>query len=375
MKSIFLFSIFCQFVALSFAQTFLCPAKSKDLYGYIDTSGKWVIQAKYKEAGNFNREGLALVRDKLKKYFLINKTGKIIFKNVYGEEEFKTTKAFYKKCSKPDKGIGFTNFKGEWKVIASYTKAWDFSEGLAFVNSGGEYLGYGITDGCTGRTALIDTVGNYVGDAFGFQSFGNFSDGWATAGGCYNNYTAFISIKAKLMDSVAGSTNASGKFRKVDNFSEGLAAVQLWPDTNKLDYFWAYVNKKGEMIIPPRFKDYAGPFKEGIARIGIDSLINYSTNERYVRFGYINLKGDTIIPVVWQDAHDFSEGMAVVKNGDDWFGYINKKNEVVIQFQFQDASDFKDGRAKVKLKGKWGIINATGQFIVPASFLDLKDFN
>jgi hypothetical protein len=362
-KVFFAFITLCNMLQ---AQEMLCPAKLKTLWGYIDTKGTWIIKPVYTEAGNFNEEGLAVVKQGKDKFLLIDRKGKIVSNKVSCGMEFKTTKSLYVKISNPDKGVGYTDYKGNWKIDPHYTKAWDFSEGLAFVNQGGEYLGFGTTDGCSGRTSIIDTSGNFVADAGDMTSFGPFKDGIATTGHCYGQPNTFLTNKGEFI----------GKsFSKIMPFGEGLAPVEMNPDTTKFDYFWGYIDKTGKIIIQPRFEYPVFPFKEGLALISYKRLINYYTDEYDEKWGFINMKGDTAIAVQYLDALNFSEGLAPVCDMEKKWGYIGKQGETVIPFQFEKAEEFKKGRAKIKTEGKWGFINPKGEIIIPAKFDEAGSFN
>lgn len=50
----------------------------------------------------------------------------------------------------------------------------------------------------------------------------------------------------------------------------------------------------------------------------------------------------------YDDARNFSEGLAAVKRGDKW-GYINEDGEVVIDFQYDRAHSFSEGKALIEI--------------------------
>lgn len=88
-------------------------------------------------------------------------------------------------------------------------------------------------------------------------------------------------------------------------------------------------------------------------------------------YGYVNAKGEIVIPAQFEEARGFSEGLAAVKKGNKW-GFINTSGSIVISTQFAEVSDFGEysynGMARAKINGKWGIINNTGNFVIPAKY-------
>ena len=65
------------------------------------------------------------------------------------------------------------------------------------------------------------------------------------------------------------------------------------------------------------------------------------------KFGYIDRTGKVIIPFKFDDAWQFSEGLASVKIGEKR-GYINENGKIVIEPQFDWANSFFEGLAKSK---------------------------
>lgn len=93
-----------------------------------------------------------------------------------------------------------------------------------------------------------------------------------------------------------------------------------------------------------RIKRYneLGTFSEGLALV-----------RRNGKWGYIDIEGNEVIPCKFDGeeyggrGHDFSDGLAViVKNGKH--GYIDKKGEIVINADYDEAGDFSEGIACVQ---------------------------
>lgn len=95
--------------------------------------------------------------------------------------------------------------------------------------------------------------------------------------------------------------------------------------------------------------------------------------------GYINTDGDEVIPLIYEVARDFSEGLALVRYPREfdkyndpplfigektYYGYINSRGDEVIPFQFDSATNFSEGLACVEVEGEWGIIDKRGRYIM-----------
>lgn len=66
------------------------------------------------------------------------------------------------------------------------------------------------------------------------------------------------------------------------------------------------------------------------------------------KIGFADKEDNLIIPCIWYDVKDFSEGLAVVKDNNDLWGYINYHGDLVISCLFRDAYPFEGGMAYVE---------------------------
>ena len=104
----------------------------------------------------------------------------------------------------------------------------------------------------------------------------------------------------------------------IGDFNEGLAWIRV--KTDDKNYRYGYIDKKGRLVIPCIY-DNVKDFSEGLARV----------SEKDWKFGFIDKKGNTIIPfTLGEHTGSFSEGLASVRPDEDYTGYINKKGEFVI---------------------------------------------
>jgi hypothetical protein len=166
------------------------------------------------------------------------------------------------------------------------------------------------------------------------------------------------------------------KFSKVMDFSEGLAAVREGA-------VWGYLDRAGNYLVKPSKWLAAGSFKNGLAIVvdGTRQGIIYRSGEYICRdldsvgplangfycikkgglYGFIRQDGRAFIEPKYEDASDFSEGLAAVAQSKKW-GYIDTSFKTVIAPRFTSAEDFHRGLAVVSESGKYGIIDNTGAF-------------
>lgn len=95
------------------------------------------------------------------------------------------------------------------------------------------------------------------------------------------------------------------------------------------------------------------------------------------KYGFVNDKGEIVIPCKWTKVEDFQEGLAVVDDSSGKYGYIDLNGERVIPCMWDKAEPFKDGMAVVKVKeGRWdyksGVIDKDNNLIVPTIYISLE---
>ncbi len=67
--------------------------------------------------------------------------------------------------------------------------------------------------------------------------------------------------------------------------------------------------------------------------------------------------------LAWEVKGSYTEGMATVSDGSAW-GYVNASGIISIPVRFEDASDFSLGVALVKEDGKYGLLRQDGLFLL-----------
>ena len=125
--------------------------------------------------------------------------------------------------------------------------------------------------------------------------------------------------------------------------------------------------KTGDVVIPLKY-DWAGSFSEGLAVVGIEG-----------KWGFIDKSGNEVVPLKYGYADEFSEGLACVsltnKYKKDKYGFIDKSGNEVVPLKYDWAGSFSEGLAMVKLDGRWSFIDKLGNEILQLSNGDGENFS
>jgi len=149
-----------------------------------------------------------------------------------------------------------------------------------------------------------------------------------------------------------------------------------------------YIDRTGKVVIKPQW-DTAYKFSEGLATVCVgncdqEHLQGYRLTkdftvepvEQTFKFGYIDEDGKMVINPMFEEAGDFSEGLAAVCQGhrcysstsEQKWGYIDKSGKMVITPQFEYGRAFHEGLAGVSVGGKYGFIDKTGRFVIDPQY-------
>ena len=152
------------------------------------------------------------------------------------------------------------------------------------------------------------------------------------------------------------------QFEDASSFSDGLAAVK------NTDEEWGFIDTSGKVVIPYQYQRVYS-FSNGTASVQL-SAINGS--------GIIDKTGKVIIPFEYDLVKSFQQGLALArKTRFDKFGYLNKHNQWAVAPQFNEAMDFlgEEGLAAVKINGLWGYINTQGENVIQPQYEDANEFS
>ena len=252
-------------------------------------------------------------------------------------------------------------------------------------NSGGEFhnglLLTGVADG-----PYIDATGRILLDT-GFSRNWDFSEGFAAAMRDDNtNRWGFIDATGKFAIAPAFETYPKGY---VHSFSNGVALIEVGKQ-------FGFIDSSGKFIIRPSFL-WAKDFSEDRARVIVEgpctrpgfehpcdfgeTLGNPSEGQIVSRckFRFIDKSGAFIGTNEFDNADDFSEGLAAVQNNGKW-GFIDTTGRLVIPYKFGAVHSFSNGLALAAEGGlwdkkKWGYIDSTGQIVIPFQFAAAEGFS
>lgn len=236
---------------------------------------------------------------------------------------------------------GYINAKGEFVIEPQFDNASPFSKGAATVQKGSTY---GILFK-NGKFLPIDC-----------DNMTNFSNGYALI--TKNGKSALINSKGKITIPYKYNVEFSYYYEKGDYV---LECQGNWQEDDYGKYC-AYVRKKdGKRITGYRYTAASNggmgsrEFSEGLAAA--------KTNGKII---VIDEKGKEVIRTSylddWSGGDYFSEGLLKVTKDHNLFGFIDKKGNIVIPLEYNDARPFKNGYAIVKKDNQLGYIDKKNVF-------------
>ncbi len=153
-----------------------------------------------------------------------------------------------------------------------------------------------------------------------------------------------------------GKRIADRNYQDAHHFHEGKAAVM--PDKD----LWGFINSRGDEVIGCRFCA-VNDFSEGLAAVQIKD-----------QWGFINEKGEMIIPCRYDEVRNFKEGFAAVRWKEQW-GFIDRNGKMITTVQFDEVRDFSESYAAVRQEEQWGFIDCEGRTVIALMYDAAGDFS
>jgi len=240
----------------------LAAVKYKDLWGFLNTEGKLMVQATFEKVTPFN--GGFASGQKGGKFYVIDGNGNETLLDIPGLEdvnEFSEGFAIFKTA---DDMVGFIDGNGKIAIPAKFKSAGDFSGGLAWAKDPTSSVGY------------IDVKGDWVVP----PKF--------DAGKFYDPETGLARIK---MGDQWAYTNNRGDLSFIkdteiwEDFFSGLAR-------GKKNGLFGFYNSNMEWVIMPQY-DGARDFKNG-----------YASVKKGDKWGIIDTAGNWVVEPKFEDIKD-----------------------------------------------------------------------
>ncbi|WP_271784845.1 WG repeat-containing protein [Aquimarina algiphila] len=335
--------------------------EKEGLQGIVGKKETEIIPIIYKKVSHFRDQGkyFFVVKNREGKYGIYSQEGTLILKPEYSPiEAYQDVSQGIIVIRKDRKEFLFDLNKE--KIIGG---PYDYITGIAgkkifLIKNGNKY-------------ALFDVVLIKEISSFKYDYIGEFLFNITPA--IKNGKAGFIDEKAKEVIPFI--------YDKISKFSRGIASV-------KKEGKYGYIDKENNVVIPiifDKIKNYSSKHnngsiitvikdqKYGLYDVSGKEIVSPKYqfisrfNEGYAifkendKYGVLDFTGKIILPPKYYSLNNFYEGLAVYAQNSYTYGYINTKGEEVIPARFNYAKDFKDGQAEVKLKGEKMTINTKGK--------------
>lgn len=281
---------------------------------------------------------------------------------------------------------GYINKNGEFIINPIYDYAQDSQEnGLAVVeidnlqgliNNKGEYIikpKYGtITEFSEGRAAVVDEEGFKVINEAGeeltskpYSFIGRFSDGRALFSGTDKNGKYLYGYLNRDGKEVISLTYETGS-----DYKDGKAIVKLKENNYEL------IDVNGNVINSYNY-EFVGNMSEGLL------VFQEKPGDKY---GFIDEKGNVIIPPKFSSAQPFSQGRAVVNMSEDYlnaYGLIDRSGSFIIKPQYNDIIILGEDRVAVGeaikkdepyIGSKYAIADTNGTFLTDFLYYGISEY-
>jgi hypothetical protein len=320
-------------------------------YGFLNSKGKTVIEAKYTYASDFFNGKSNIIIDSIPG-ILFKDGNEKIFPNFNATYWYKDNLGLAIK----DKKYGFINKNGDIIIPLKYEDAFPFYNGYASIKSNDKW--------------------NYINE----QEQVIFSDSLIFS------YRPIIDDKAVFM--IFGNEVEKRKRMHSEDRTGSQVFVEYLNQIKKQQLKEGLINTNRKIIIEPIYDEISGYFINGFMRVrnngkaGImnengeivipieyDNVLDYKngmfTAEKSNKWGIIDTENKIIIPFEYGRIRHFENDLALITNKGT--GYINKESEIVIepQYSFNLSGDFFNGIALVKKDNKYGYINKNNKIVIP----------
>lgn len=360
----------------------MAKVQKDNAWGYIGEDGKYVIKPEYTLIEDFNSQGIALVQ-KGSKYGYVRKDGSFVIKPEYDfigryNDNGYCWIAKGKNLEASLKGL----YKGDvmlvqpkYQYLGFYTKtdSIDYTDGHilwgTFANEiksnlcklsepENEYI-WAMKN--LYQNTILDMSGKEICKPSSY-SLGAPKDNMVLIGTVgrkntqYNYYDISSGKAVKLFKKDTSKENmANAELNAFQPFNGGRAMIQ---DGSS----FYIINTSGQKV------SQAYSYIKPLGSVGYIMVKNQ-------RCGVLDLAGNEIVEAKYLDlfAPGDDENIMGVKDPDTkLWGFINHKGDIVIPLQYEQAPNFKYGRGCVKTKEGWGMVDRNNNEIIKCVYEDIS---
>ena len=372
----------------SFKEGRLAVKNRKNLWGYMDRAGREIIPPAYKAVSPAFSEGYAAVQADNKLWGFIDTEG-----NVTAKPQFKAVLTPFSEGLSGVRtidGSGYARPDGTIAFMADYDQLFPFKDGLAEVREG-----VAETRTVRSRPPISIGWGWGWGDWLAFHHHRHHPWGWGIGlpiwyPGWYDDEPIpSVTVKRGYIDR-SGKVIASPANDRV--FSAGEKGILLSKDGR---YGW--INREGTYIAHTTYIGLLPDEEDGV-------LLAKDENKKW---GLLSMEdGHELLPFSYKEIRSLGSGLFAYKEEDKWgiagkdgtrltaplYLAVSKAGEGLLPVKtkngwsfitpagheafphgdtFSDVTPFSQGLAGVKVKGKWGLIDQKGRYVVHPAYEDL----
>lgn len=372
----------------AFEEGRLAVKNQKNLWGFIDREGQEIIPPAYKAVSPTFSEGCAAVQDESKLWGFIDTEGRVTAK-----PQFKAVLTPFAEglaAVKTLDGNGYARPDGTIAFMADYDQLFPFEDGLAEVREGEVE-----TRAVRSRPPISIGIGWGWGDWLAFRHHHHHPWGWGIGmpiwyPGWYDYETVpSITVKRGYIDK-SGKVIASPANDRV--FSDGKKGILLSKDGR---YGW--VNREGTYIAHTIYTGLLPDEEDGVLLAKDENkkwgLLSMEDGRELLPFSYKEIKslgsgyfgykeddkwgiagndGSCLTAPLYLAVSKAGEGLLPVKTKNGWT-FITPAGTEAFPHEdtFSDVTPFSSGLAGVKVKGKWGLIDQQGRYVMHPAYEDL----
>lgn len=379
----------------------LIEIKDWDRFGLIDSLGNIVLPPIYHHIGDYN-DGFAIVTkadrettewgtDQYKnfRYGVIDDRQNLIIRCVFSKMEYDSVNRIFKTekgCKTIEGGFIAIN-NGETILLPQeFDYCENFIDGVAILLRGEDIdKKYGLIN--DKKVLILPTIFEdikYLGKGkYGYEIGYKWGivdkDGYFYSKNIYDGVIGLIEnlilvYKSEIIQMPLPLTNRENKYYGFVNLEGEEVIHPIYEYVGKcvngymtimrggIWYIFNIQNPKELIEIPNA--NFIGYFNSNLFRINIGGKYqNQYEDIKGGKWGYIDRFGNLAIGTNFDNAQDFSEGLAAVQKGGKW-GFINNKNDVVVPFEYEDFEEsFKEGKGKLIKNEEIYVFNRNGEIL------------